>query len=397
MRRRKIVKKGFQLCLMVCGHSGTGKSTFINTLCDGQVYPATNGSPRKTNEMDIRTHHVDLGEPDGTTIGLTVVDTPGFGDSINNNDCCSRILKYIEHQFDEILAEETRVNRNPRFCDNRVHLALYFITPTGRGLRELDIDFMMALCRRVNIIPVIAKSDTLTAGELSRTKKAVMADIEYFKIPIYYFPYEVNGNQVDEETVDECISLRELVPFAIVGSNSTYPDPDDSGLPVRGRKYPWGFVKIEDPDHSDFSALKSVIFGSHIQELRDLTHDVIYEKYRTEKLSETAQTASNTVNNPNPTVVEDCEQPTEGNVNNINSHEDHIAERGRYPHSVSGPPSRNPLYLEQQKLKELEESFKRDVEQKRQELFLRQSQLKDIEAQLGQPTNESYYHNQPRE
>lgn len=43
---------------------------------------------------------------------------------------------------------------------------------------------------------------------------------------------------------------------------------------------------MEDTEHSDFIALRSVLFGSHLQELRDITHEVLYEKYRTEKLSE---------------------------------------------------------------------------------------------------------------
>lgn len=357
MRRKKIVKKGFQLCLMVCGRSGTGKSTFINTLCEGQVYPEVGDVPQTSSEMDIRTHHVDLCEPDGTTIGLTVVDTPGFGDAINNSDCCNRILSYVERQFDEILAEETRVRRNPRFCDNRIHVALYFIASTGRGLREIDIDFMIALSRRVNIIPVIAKADTMTSDELVRAKSAIMADIQHFHIPIYYFPYDTSGS-VDDETVEECQALRDLVPFAIVGSNATFPDPSGSGVAVRGRKYPWGFVRVEDPEHSDFAALRSVLFGSHLQELRDLTHDVIYEKYRTEKLSD----------NPDDNGDEGCE------------------EDNGYANSVSAR-SRNSLRREHQRLREIEASFQREIEQKRQELMLRESQLQEIESQLGFANN----------
>lgn len=36
-RRKKNVKKGIQFCLMVCGASGTGRTTFVNTLCGQQV------------------------------------------------------------------------------------------------------------------------------------------------------------------------------------------------------------------------------------------------------------------------------------------------------------------------------------------------------------------------
>lgn len=45
----------------------------------------------------------------------------------------SEIVGYLERQYDDILAEESRIKRNPRFRDNRVHVLLYFITPTGHG------------------------------------------------------------------------------------------------------------------------------------------------------------------------------------------------------------------------------------------------------------------------
>lgn len=41
------------------------------------------------------------------------------------------IVGYLERQYDDILAEESRIKRNPRFRDNRVHALLYFIPPTG--------------------------------------------------------------------------------------------------------------------------------------------------------------------------------------------------------------------------------------------------------------------------
>jgi septin family protein len=43
------------------------------------------------------------------------------------------IVGYLERQYDGILAEESRIKRNPRFRDDRVHVMLYFITPTGHG------------------------------------------------------------------------------------------------------------------------------------------------------------------------------------------------------------------------------------------------------------------------
>lgn len=62
-----------------------------------------------------------------------MVDTPGFGDQIDNEACFAEVAGYLERQYDDILAEESRIKRNPRFRDNRVHALLYFITPTGHG------------------------------------------------------------------------------------------------------------------------------------------------------------------------------------------------------------------------------------------------------------------------
>lgn len=46
------------------------------------------------------------------------------------------IVGYLERQYDDILAEESRIKRNPRFRDNRVHALLYFIPPTGHAWVE---------------------------------------------------------------------------------------------------------------------------------------------------------------------------------------------------------------------------------------------------------------------
>ena len=52
---------------------------------------------------------------------------------VTDLDSFSEILGYLERQYDDILAEESRIKRNPRFRDNRIHATLYFITPTGHG------------------------------------------------------------------------------------------------------------------------------------------------------------------------------------------------------------------------------------------------------------------------
>lgn len=57
--------------------------------------------------------------------------------------------------------------------DMRVHACLYFIRPTGHTLKPLDIEVMKRLSSRVNLIPVIAKADTLSPADLARYKTRV--------------------------------------------------------------------------------------------------------------------------------------------------------------------------------------------------------------------------------
>ena len=87
-------------------------------------------------------------------LSLTVVDTPGFGDGLDNSNCWHTSLTYIDSQFDTFLEEETRVVRS-KLPDKRVHACLYFISPNGHGLKHIDIECMKRLHMKVNIIPVI--------------------------------------------------------------------------------------------------------------------------------------------------------------------------------------------------------------------------------------------------
>jgi cell division control protein 11 len=123
-RRGNKVKKGVQFTLMVVGElflfvcsihwmgskkssgaSGTGRTTFVNTLCESEVLQhKVSDNPETAHvEEGIRIKPANVGgcwpdsffspllrlfflelEEDGVRIALTIVDTPGFGDNIDN-------------------------------------------------------------------------------------------------------------------------------------------------------------------------------------------------------------------------------------------------------------------------------------------------------------------------
>jgi len=276
---RKTVKRGFEFTLMVVGESGLGKSTLINSLFLTDLYfdrkvPAA--SDRIKSTLEIQTSAVEI-EERGVKLKLTVVDTPGFADSLDCSQSFQPIVQYVEQQFENYLRDESGLNRR-NITDNRVHCCFYFINPSGHSLRPVDIRFMKLLHERVNIVPVIGKADTLTKHELVQMKKQVLEDIRANDIKVYDFP-ECDEDE-DDEFKNLTKELKAAVPYSVVGSNTTL---EIKGKKVRGRQYPWGVVEIENPNHCDFIKLRTMLI-TYMQDLKEVTQDFHYENYRAQRL-----------------------------------------------------------------------------------------------------------------
>lgn len=277
---RKTVKRGFEFTLMVVGESGLGKSTLVNSLFLTDLYadrsvPST--KERIQSTLEIQTSSVEI-EERGIRLKLTVVDTPGFADSLDCSESFQPIVSYVERQFENYLRDESGLNRR-NITDNRVHCCFYFINPSGHGLRPIDIKFMHLLHERVNIVPVIGKADTLTKKELQSLKVKVLEEIRENRIKIYDFP-DCDEDE-DEEFKQLTKDLKLAVPYAVIGSNTTI---SANGKKVRGRQYPWGIVDIENPNHCDFIKLRTMLI-TFMQDLKEVTQDFHYENYRAQRMS----------------------------------------------------------------------------------------------------------------
>ena len=73
----------------------------------------------------------------------------GFGDAVDNSNCWDPVISYVESQYESFLDAETRVHR-VQMPDSRVHACLYFIAPSGHGLKPLDVEFMKRLHDKVS-------------------------------------------------------------------------------------------------------------------------------------------------------------------------------------------------------------------------------------------------------
>lgn len=285
MNRRASSKRGHRLNVLVAGSAGCGKSTLVNTLCQSEVADpeAWRDAPVPTQleekKLSLKTYTKDLVDPELGNITLRLVEANGLGENLNDTQVIADLVRYIEGQYDEVLAEESRIKRNPRFLDNRVHALVYMIEATGHGLRESDVRVMRAVSAVVNVIPVLAKADALTPAEVLANKRLVAEDLQFYDIPVFQFA----GPDELEEPSPEARKLQDALPFAIVASSKTVKLAGDSVALVR--EYPWGLLHVEDPKVSDFAALRTILLYSHINELREVTTDILYEQYRTQRLS----------------------------------------------------------------------------------------------------------------
>ncbi|GAC75196.1 septin CDC10 and related P-loop GTPases [Moesziomyces antarcticus T-34] len=275
----KLLKRGFQFNVMVVGQTGLGKSTLINTLFAAHLIDtkgrfAADEVVSQTTEIHPVSHVI---VENGVKLRLNIVDTPGYGDQVNNENCWDPIVKYIKDQHSAYLRKELTAMRDRYIVDTRIHCCLFFINPTGHGLRPIDVTVMKKLSDVVNVVPVIAKSDSLTMDERDLFKERIRAEMQYNNIRTY--PFDNEEYEVEEQELND--RIRNLIPFAIVGSESTVVV---DGKQVRGRKNRYGVVNVENESHCEFVHLRNFLTRTHLQDLIETTAQIHYEAFRSKQL-----------------------------------------------------------------------------------------------------------------
>lgn len=318
---RKSIRQGFEFNLLIAGKNGLGKRTLINTLFNRDLTQLTKASnepneeevarvlSEKLRKLQLQEASTDSNnlegssedaervtlkninaviEENGVSLRVNLLHTEGFGDYIDNTDAYVPILKEIEKRYDSYLEQENLINRSmTEFEDPRIHCVLYLIEPNGHELSELDLEFCSKIGPIANLIPIIAKSDSLkTKEETTRFKNRILEqfgqhNIEFFKPSIY--------ENDDKENLAYIENLVERFPLAVMAGT----DVDASGK--RARVYPWGTLNIDDLEHNDFTYLKDLIIKQFMEELKEKTSKVLYEEYRSQKLIHLGIKQDNTI------------------------------------------------------------------------------------------------------
>lgn len=272
-KRLQVYKHGANFTIMCVGESGVGKTSFINTLFDSLLIEQKHSydyqienfdqSPSKTTKI---THHKMEVIEDGFKLKLNVIDTPGFGDFIDNKYCWYPIARYIDEQYRRLVYQENQPDRS-NLVHSEVHACLYFIKQSSIGLTPLDIDAMRNLSTRVNLIPIISKADGFTNEEMSIFKQNIRNTLKEENIQIC-------------ELIDEKSRVKSLIdemPFSTINSIERYFNVE--GNEVRGRQYKWGLSEVENAKHCDFLKLRDFLIESYLGDLISSTENY-YENYR---------------------------------------------------------------------------------------------------------------------
>ncbi|EDO15561.1 hypothetical protein Kpol_1042p22 [Vanderwaltozyma polyspora DSM 70294] len=269
-RERMTAHKGVHFTLMVAGQAGLGKTTFVNTFFGSSILPSVwnkkdhNSSQERTKSITCHTAQI---EGYGTKLNLTIIDTPGFGNKLNNAFSWIPLTNFIDDQIRSYIFQEEQPDRI-KLRDKRVHCCLYFIEPTNKGLSTLDVVTMKELSKRVNVIPIIAKADSLPKSHLTNFNREIRQIIDVQNIKICNF---LNSN---DPYYDDIFSN---IPFNIIASENHVMN--NRGELVLGREYKWAVIEVENPKHSDFSKLKDILINKYMADLVQSTEEY-YENCR---------------------------------------------------------------------------------------------------------------------
>lgn len=315
--RRRTARK-FPLTIVVLGPPGSGKTSLVSSLVGRKVntpnISANTKGPKLTN------HPVECTHPD---FSATLIDVHNFAVQPDISPDIDAIERDLETRMDDVLAEQNRIRRNPRFKDTRVHAIVYLVEP-GHALKERDVEIMERLSRLTNIVPVLSRADSMTPDELAVARKTLAADLKTYKIPVF---------ELDNS------------PLYII-SGTVYARDGTALLKTR---LPYAELDASDNSISCLESLKDQLLGVYPLDLCD-SSDTLYEAHRTRRLMD-------------PEARYSVMQPEEMVATATRLKEEQLAR-------------------EEQQLKEQEARVQQEIETKRKELQVREAELRRIEERL---------------
>lgn len=162
--------------LAIVGRSNVGKSSLINHLLGKKEVAKVSSKPGKTQRLN----YFLIDET------FYLVDLPGYG--------YARVNKSMKKDWSVHLED---------FFNKRTIDVLLFLIDCRRGLQEEDEQFLNQLSGKVNIIPVVTKTDKLNQSEKHKVMQALSESLREYS-PI---PYSVKEGRCKEHLIHRISTL----------------------------------------------------------------------------------------------------------------------------------------------------------------------------------------------
>ncbi|RIB18699.1 Septin-type guanine nucleotide-binding (G) domain-containing protein, partial [Gigaspora rosea] len=127
-------------------------------------------------------------------------------------------------------------------------------------LKPIDIVVLKKLSEVVNVVPIIAKFDSLTIEEY------IKSELGFHNIKLY--PYDSNELEDHERALNN--SIKQMIPFAIVGS--------EKNVVIDGKSV------MENEQHCEFIHLREFLTRTHLQDLIETTAQIHYEAFHSKQM-----------------------------------------------------------------------------------------------------------------
>lgn len=276
---RNQMNRVFEFNLMLVGLRGTGKSTLVRSLFQGTMKPDESAQSPKLNVYE------ELLEENGVKLRQRCIETSKY-----SRHEPAKYSEYIDKQMEAYFVNEQRHSRwHTR--DTRVHCCLYLIPPYGEmTLMKEDIECMLALHEKVNLIPIITKTDMFDEQAIELFKQNVLAELENNKIQYYKFHHD---DKEDEERFKAVKIEAERFPFAVVAADEPI---------IENKKAKWirrnFFSQVDITDtRVDFGALARLLLRHCMLDMMDSTHSRHYAQIKSNILEEARMTKNRNLEN----------------------------------------------------------------------------------------------------
>ncbi|KAH7405943.1 Septin-domain-containing protein [Phaeosphaeria sp. MPI-PUGE-AT-0046c] len=174
---------------------------------------------------------------------ICFVDTPGFSRGSTEKKDMDKVLKYVESlllQTSSVTTMEDNDVLGVVSGSGGVSVdVVFYLLPPNKDISN-DIEFMQRLSALTNVVPIIAKSDTLSTQDAINLKTNILARLQTASFKPFLF-----GKALDD-------ALLAVQSLAIVQPQLQTTEPDQ--FPFTSPTYPYMVSSVPGPDNETMDA-----------------------------------------------------------------------------------------------------------------------------------------------